>query len=116
LFRDWQGGYRLLGWRSDNAHFEQIDVLLHPAKAEPYGMVISEAMAAKVPVVVSDLCGAAAQVAEDRGEVLSLQASLPVWAATVERQLASSEPLPGFVRSWGVVASEFAEIYKRSRS
>ena len=42
LFSDWRGGYRLLGW-SDQAHYAEFDVLLHPAKAEPYGMVISEA-------------------------------------------------------------------------
>jgi UDP-glucose:(heptosyl)LPS alpha-1,3-glucosyltransferase len=111
LFRDWQGGYRLLGWRTDNAHFEQIDVLLHPAKAEPYGMVISEAMAAKVPVVVSDLCGAAAQVTQERGEVHSLQAPVPEWAAAVERQLAGSGSMPGFIRGWDGVAREFAAVY-----
>lgn len=116
LFKNWQGGYRLLGWRADNAHFEKIDVLLHPAKAEPYGMVISEAMAARVPVVVSDLCGAAAQVTEGRGEVLSLQASASEWTAAVERQLARSEPVSGFVRGWDVVASEFVAVYERIRS
>ncbi len=112
LFRHWQGGYRLLGWRTDNAHFEQIDVLLHPAKAEPYGMVISEAMAAKVPVVVSDMCGAAAQVVEGRGEVLSLQASVASWVEAMLLQLVRRTPLPGFVRAWDVVAQEFVSVYQ----
>jgi UDP-glucose:(heptosyl)LPS alpha-1,3-glucosyltransferase len=116
LFRDWQGGYHLLGWRTDNAHFERLDVLLHPAKAEPYGMVISEAMAASVPVVVSDRCGAAAQVTADRGEVLSLQAPLPEWVAALERQLVRSEPVPGFARDWDTVAHEFVAVYERIRS
>jgi UDP-glucose:(heptosyl)LPS alpha-1,3-glucosyltransferase len=113
LFKGWQGGYRLLGWRTDNEHFEKLDVLLHPAKAEPYGMVISEAMAARVPVVVSDLCGAAAQVTEEHGEVVGLQASVPEWVAAVERQLARSEAAPGFIRGWDVVAREFATVYER---
>jgi len=113
LFRNWRGGYRLLGWRTDNTHFEKIDVLLHPAKAEPYGMVISEAMAARVPVVVSDQCGAAAQVSEGCGEVLSLQAFAMEWAAALERQLARSEPSPGFLRGWDVVAREFLAVYER---
>ena len=113
LFRDWQGGYRLLGWRSDNAHFEQIDVLLHPAKAEPYGMVISEAMAARVPVVVSDLCGAAEQVTSGRGVVVSLQASEMEWSVAVEEQFERSHPMPGFVRGWDLVAQEFVLIYER---
>lgn len=114
LFRDWQGGYRLLGWRTDNAHFEQIDVLLHPAKAEPYGMVISEAMAAGVPVVVSDLCGAAVQVTEGRGEVLSRQVCTSEWAAAVKRQLVRSRPVTGFVRGWDVVAREFDQLYRKA--
>ena len=113
LFREWRGGYRLLGWRTDNAHFEQIDVLLHPAKAEPYGMEISESMAAKVPVVVSDHCGAAAQVTEGRGEVVGLQSPVSEWVTRVNMLLARSEPMPGFVRGWGVVAGEYVEIYRQ---
>ena len=114
LFRDWQGGYRLLGWRTDNAHFEQIDVLLHPAKAEPYGMVISEAMAARVPVVVSDACGAAAQVSDRHGKVVRLVAPVREWVDAVEAQLGRSEPARGFVRGWDVVAQEFVAVYERT--
>lgn len=111
LFKGWQGGYRLFGWRTDNAHFEKIDVLLHPAKVEPYGMVISEAMAAQVPVVVSDLCGAAAQVTADHGAVVRLDASVQEWVEAVETQLARAAPVPGFIRGWDVVAEEFAGLY-----
>ncbi|MDP2759219.1 MAG: glycosyltransferase family 4 protein [Sideroxyarcus sp.] len=114
LFRDWQGGYRLFGWRTDNAHFEQIDVLLHPAKAEPYGMVISEAMAARVPVVVSDACGAAAQVNTAAGEVLALDAPLQEWVDAVVRQLDRTEAVPAFVRGWDVVAREYETIYQQT--
>ena len=113
LFADWQGGYRLLGWRNDSSHFHDIDVLLHPAKAEPYGMVISEAMAARVPVVVSDACGAAAQVNAEAGEVVSLDAPLPQWTSAVTRQLDRSRAPPIFVRGWDVVAQEFAAIYDK---
>lgn len=111
LFREWQGGYKLLGWRIDNAHFEQIDVLLHPAKAEPYGMVISEAMAASVPVVVSDACGAAEQVSLLSGVVLPLSASIPEWTEAVTRQLQRQEPPPAFVRGWDEVAREAEQVY-----
>lgn len=113
LFKGWQGGYRLLGWRTDNAHFAQIDVLLHPAKAEPYGMVISEAMAARVPVVVSDQCGAAAQVTDRHGKVVKLEAPVQEWMDSVESQLGRSEPAPGFVRGWDVVAREYETIYQQ---
>ncbi|MDD2701961.1 MAG: glycosyltransferase family 4 protein [Sideroxydans sp.] len=111
LFKGWQGGYKLLGWRTDNAHFEKIDVLLHPAKAEPYGMVITEAMAARVPVVVSDACGAAAQVTVEAGVTIQLDASVHAWADAVEAQLARDVPARGFIRGWDMVAREFGEIY-----
>lgn len=113
LFADWHGGYRLLGWRSDSSHFEQIDVLLHAAKAEPYGMVISEAMAARVPVVVSDACGAAAQVSADAGAVIALDAPLQQWADAVTAQLDRTEAVPTFVRGWDVVAREYETIYRQ---
>ncbi len=111
LFADWSGGYRLLGWRTDSEHFKQIDVLLHPAKAEPYGMVISEAMAARVPVVVSDACGAAAQVSREAGEVMPLSAPLQEWVEALSLQLNRAQAPEAFVRGWDVVAEEFVAIY-----
>ncbi len=111
LFAGWQGGFRLFGWRSDSSHFNEIDVLLHPAKVEPYGMVISEAMAACVPVVVSDACGAAAQVGMEAGEVVPLDESLERWVRAVMAQLDRMEAAPPFVRKWETVAQEFVAIY-----
>lgn len=112
LFSAWTGGYSLLGWREDNDYFSEVDVLLHPAKAEPYGMVISEAMSARVPVVISDVCGAAEHVTQDAGSVLPLDASIVTWADAVEQQLNRSEPVPQFDRSWGRVAQEYELIYR----
>lgn len=111
LFTGWQGRYQLLGW-SDQAHYADFDVLLHPARAEPYGMVISEAMAAKVPVVISDVCGAAAQVTPDAGAVLPLAAPLAKWVSAVEAQLRRSNAPPQFMRSWKAVALEYETIYR----
>jgi UDP-glucose:(heptosyl)LPS alpha-1,3-glucosyltransferase len=111
LFAEWKDGYKLIGW-SDQAHYAEFDVLLHPAKAEPYGMVISEAMAAKVPVVISDVCGAAAHVTSASGAVLPLSASLEVWAEVIEQQLNRSEAVPQFERSWREVAQEYEIIYR----
>ena len=111
LFAGWKGGYRLLGWQKENAYLSETDVLLHPAIAEPYGMVISEAMAARVPVVISDVCGAAEQVTPDAGAVLPLDASIEAWAHAVEQQLTRSDPVPQYDRSWGQVAQEYEHIY-----
>jgi UDP-glucose:(heptosyl)LPS alpha-1,3-glucosyltransferase len=111
LFADWEGGYRLLGWRADSDYFREVDVLLHPARAEPYGMVISEAMAACVPVVVSDRCGAAAEVDGASGSVLPLEAPLEDWMAAVARQLGRGDAPPAYRRSWHDVAVDYEKIY-----
>lgn len=106
LFADWQDGYVLKGWQGQ-AEYTELDVLLHPAKAEPYGMVISEAMAAKVPVVISDVCGAAMHLTSSAGNVISLNAPIDDWVDALERQLIRTEPVPQFERSWRKVAQEY---------
>ena len=111
LFAGWQGGYRLLGWREDNEYLSEVDVLLHPAKAEPYGMVIAEAMAAGVPVVISDMCGAAEHVMQEAGLALSLDAPVQKWIDAVTAQLDRIEAPPTFFRGWDVVAREYEQIY-----
>jgi UDP-glucose:(heptosyl)LPS alpha-1,3-glucosyltransferase len=112
LFTKWHGGYELVGWTNSVRHHD-FDVLLHPAKAEPYGMVISEAMAARVPVVVSDVCGAASDVAPDAGSVLPLTASLDAWVEAIDQQLRRTKPVPCFVRAWNEVAQEHEQLYQR---
>jgi len=116
LFDGWQGGYRLLGWRSDMDYLREFDVLLHPAKAEPYGMVISEAMAACVPVVVSDVCGAAAQVSTESGRVLALSDSVANWAEAVVQELIRTMAPPQYLHGWDKVAREYETIYRTKYS
>src|ERR1035437_3515005 len=111
LFTDWQGGYSLMGW-TDQVRHSAFDVLLHPANAEPYGMVISEAMAARVPVVVSDVCGAATDVAHDAGAVLPLTSTLETWVDAIEHQLRRTKPVPCFMRAWREVAQEHERFYQ----
>lgn len=114
LFIDWQGGYELCGWSKD-ARYTEFDVLLHPALAEPYGMVITEAMAARVSVVISDLCGAKQEVTPDAGAVLSLDLTAKQWASVVEQQLSRTTEPPAFSRSWSSVAEESLKIYSECK-
>lgn len=111
LFDGWQGGYRLLGWRTDGDYLAHLNVLVHPARAEPYGMAIAEAMAARVAVVVSDRCGAAAQVAAGAGAVLPLEMPVEKWAGAVAAQLQRTAPPPVFTHSWHDVAKEYEALY-----
>lgn len=112
LFAGWTGGYRLLGWSSDASVYARIDLLVHPARAEPYGMVIAEAMAAAVPVVVSDRCGIATDVSAQAGSVLPPEAPLADWVVACERQLARAEATPRFARDWQQVSQEQLAIYR----
>lgn len=112
LFSGWQRGFRLLGWSSDFEVYSKVDLILHPALAEPYGMVVAEAMAAAVPVVISDRCGIAPEVTAAAGEVLTLAAPLADWVAACDRQLDRVEPPPRFERSWRQVANEYIAVYR----
>jgi UDP-glucose:(heptosyl)LPS alpha-1,3-glucosyltransferase len=115
LFADWQGGYALMGWR-DQVNCSDFDLLLHPARQESYGMVISEAMAAKVPVVISNQCGAASDVPPEAGAVLPTTATLETWVGALEQQLSRGQRMPGFVRGWREVAQEYEAIYRRHQT
>lgn len=110
---DWPGGYRLFGWRSDAEYLREIDVLLHPAKAEPYGMVITEVITARVPTVISDACSAAAQVNAEAEEVVPLDAPMQQWLDAVARPLDRADAPPEFVRGWNAVARECVVIYDK---
>jgi UDP-glucose:(heptosyl)LPS alpha-1,3-glucosyltransferase len=112
LFAGWNGGYRLLGWTDGFSIYPQIDVLLHPARAEPYGMVVAEAMAAQVPVVVSDRCGIAPEVGADAGIVVPLDAAPEQWAVACESQLERNAPPPGYRRGWDRVAQDYMALYR----
>ncbi len=115
LFAGWASGYRLVPW-SGEVPYATLDLLLHPARAEPFGMVITEAMSARLPVVVSDLCGAAQEVSAGTGDVLSLSQTVAQWAQAVERQLSRPDPVAPYERGWDQVAAEYEAIYARMGS
>ncbi len=112
LFGAWESGYELMEW-CEQPPYADIDVLLHPASIEPYGMVISEAMAARVPVVISDVCGAAEQVHTDSGTVLSLHADLEDWVKAVDAQLSRTDLPPAYTHGWDKVAEEMEMNYRK---
>jgi UDP-glucose:(heptosyl)LPS alpha-1,3-glucosyltransferase len=101
-----------MGWRDAKPELRELDLLLHPARSEPYGMVISEAMAAQVPVVVSDACGAAADVSASNGIVLPVDSSIEEWAKACDEMLSLTQAVPAFRRSWDDVAREYIALYE----
>jgi len=107
LFSDWQDGYRLLGETDAKPLFQNFDLLLHPARMEPFGMVVTEALSADVPVVLSKNCGAQSEV--QPGRALALDARIDDWAQTCLAAL--GQPQGSYQRSWREVAEEHCQLY-----
>ena len=114
LVKNCPDNIKFLGWQPSHAIFPTLDLLIHPASIEPYGMVVAEAMAAGVPVLVSDNSGVCPDVVPSRGSVLSLSDLPGTWAASANSWLAKSHlSYPAFRRDWQSVANEYAVVYSR---
>jgi UDP-glucose:(heptosyl)LPS alpha-1,3-glucosyltransferase len=109
--RNYPGAIAFLGWQSSGSFFQDLDLLIHPASSEAYGMVIAEAMACHVPVLVSDACGAAVDVSERHGIVLSIQNSVSEWVQASDVLLQNVQPMAGYLRPWAQVAAEYETQY-----
>ncbi|MFN4003742.1 MAG: glycosyltransferase family 4 protein [Hylemonella sp.] len=110
LLKDGDESCRLVAWTAQ-VPYADFDVLIHPAQAEPFGMVVTEAMAARVPVVVSAVCGAAREISSAHGEILPVDAPPEQWARALDRQLSRSVPVPQYRRSWAAIGVEYGLIY-----
>lgn len=112
LFKDWNGGFQLLGEINSTSFYAQLDLLLHPARQEPYGMVIAEARAAGVPVLVSDNCGIASELGEK--SILRLEDGINIWKKRSDELI--GQGIESVVRSWRVVAEEQVQCYGHFRA
>ena len=115
VLRHWPDGATLLGWTAPEDFFRRIDVLVHPAKDEPFGMVIAEALTCGVPVVASDHCGCVDHLQSTGLRALSLEASTDAWAVACAD--AHHHPVPPLApRTWADVAAEHETLYARVRA
>jgi len=110
LVRNLPNGVQILGRTDPQEFFRRIDVLLHPAIDEPFGMVLSEALTCGVPVVFSDQCGAAAHLASENLCVLPLKARPAEWAKACSDLVGHTCP-PLAARTWSDVAAEHERLY-----
>lgn len=111
LCKELNGTLVLKGWQPSGNLYQELDLLIHPASSEAYGMVIAEAMSCRVPVVVSDACGAATDVSKDCGSILSLNSNLSRWVNESEMWLNKTKDIPNYERSWSNVADEYLIQY-----
>lgn len=117
LFEDLpKHSYTLAGWTDNTAEFiPQIDLLLHPAKAEPFGMVIAEANAARIPVVVSEHCGIASLITNKQGAVCQLDEKIidvEPWVTACSKLLTQAITIEPLGLSWEALALQHIELYE----
>ena len=111
LVRALPEGAELLGRADPQDFFGRIDLLVHPANDEPFGMVVSEALTCGVPVVFSDQCGAADHLRSEGLRILPIGAPVMDWARACA-QLAGKAFSPPPSRTWSDVAAEHEELYR----
>jgi UDP-glucose:(heptosyl)LPS alpha-1,3-glucosyltransferase len=112
LCANYPGQISFLGWQASANYYQELDLLIHPASSEAYGMVITEAMASHVPVLVSSACGAASDVSNQHGSVLDLKDSVDSWVNQANDWLDRASDVPGYERPWSQVADEYLAQYQ----
>ncbi len=111
LFTDWYSqNYQLRGWQRSEDLFPVIDLLIHPARVEPFGMVVAEANAAGCRVVISEQCGIYTLITPSMGQVLPLDIEPEVWAAAIEAQI--NIPPTKLDLQWSTLAKQHKLLYR----
>ena len=108
---------QLLGWISDKLKFySKVDLLIHPAKKEAFGMVIAEALFLKIPVICSTQCGAS--IYEQKAALTVLDESAPIsdWVKEVNYLLEQKEPNFPQITNWRSIASQYINLYRNVSS
>lgn len=112
LFNGWpENSYELLGWAKTEEVLQQIDLLIHPARKEPFGMVIAEANAAGVAVLISEQSGIAPLINENMGQSLPLN-DIGSWVSAIE-QWQGKAPTEKLSLSWSGLAEQHISLYLR---
>jgi UDP-glucose:(heptosyl)LPS alpha-1,3-glucosyltransferase len=101
---------QFLGHTDPQDFFNKIDVLVHPALEEPFGMVMSEALTCGVPAVCSNQCGAVDHLCSEGLSVLSVRATDVDWARVCSKVAYQQFP-PLDSRIWSEVALEHEQLY-----
>jgi UDP-glucose:(heptosyl)LPS alpha-1,3-glucosyltransferase len=104
-------GVSFLGRSDPVAFFHSIDILLHPAREEPFGMVVAEALSSGVPAVVSDRCGCVEHLRSDGLRVIASEAPAPAWSPLCRQMAAWRIRKRLSLRTWSHVAAEHEEFY-----
>jgi len=106
---------QILGYLNNKEDFySKIDVLVHPAKKEAYGMVIAEALSLGIPVVCSKECGIASSTNKANMLTLSENEENDVWVNLILKLLNQYDfvtPSCESDFSWSKVSKKMIKIY-----
>ncbi|WP_075107951.1 glycosyltransferase family 4 protein [Neptuniibacter marinus] len=110
LFTDWpKDNYQLKGWQRSEDTLPYIDLLIHPAEVEPFGMVVAEVNAAGLPVVISDCCGIAELIQEQHGLVLPLNQT-EAWQQALLK-LMTEQKVDSLKLTWDNLSFQHQQLY-----
>jgi len=112
LFKDIPiNSYELLGWQKPEEFLSRITVLIHPAYSEPFGMVVAEANAVGIPVLVSSKAGVADLVTENNGYVLDPDSK--DWPSKLIELMAWGGAVEPMNLSWDALADQCVDVYRK---
>ena len=100
----------ILGVVSNKANFRSKSACFFVQLQEAFGMVIAEALSLGIPVVYSSECGAAS-VNPFKDYVLNYDSPLGHWVKATRLRCSSRKKT--VVKSWPMVASDYASLYQR---
>ena len=115
LFASWpEHNYELLGWAKTEDVLARIDLLIHPARKEPFGMVIAEANAAGLPVLISNQCGISPLISCGNGIVIS-RGKADEWGLAIQEILHKKGPIQRIELTWEDLANQHLELYRKAQ-
>jgi len=108
--RNW---VKIKGWQ-DVVPWQHYNVLLHPARKEPFGMVVSEALSAGLLVLCSDKVGAVEYFPQTKNiSAVRLGSKIDVWVDALGSLISLTERDSISVCGWTEVAEQYLSEYKR---
>jgi len=105
-----ENSYTFYGWTDSKTFFEKIELILHPAINEPFGMVLSEANASGVYCLISENVGFKDFIGPNVGEVLALDKKL--WVDSILKLIGKKVYVNRIQFSWLNLAKNHIKIYK----
>lgn len=95
-------------------YYSAADAFALLSEFDTFGMVVFEAMAAGLPVIVSDRMGVRDLIDPSRGSVIGADATTSAVADALARLPAGSSRAATIDRGWSLVAESIDEVYARS--